>query len=79
MRYSVAFVVNPSGAAFPIPQPLAVFARTDASLPNYPAGFEVKIIGPSRNRQVLARLVVMAQYGRTYEAQQASVSTAARF
>lgn len=78
MRYSVAFT-KPTAPDFPIPQKLAVFARTDASLPGYPAGFEVKIIGPSRNRQVLARLVVMAQYGRTYEAQQASVSTAARF
>lgn len=78
MAYSVAFP-KPTGPAFPIPQKLAVFARTDASLPNYPAGFEVKIIGPTRNRQVLARLVVMAQYGRTYEAQQALVSTAARF
>lgn len=73
MAYSVGF------ATFPIPQKLAMFARTNTSLPNYPAGFEVKIIGPSRNRQVLARLVVMAQYGRVYEAQQATVSTAARF
>jgi prepilin-type N-terminal cleavage/methylation domain-containing protein len=78
MSYSVVFP-KPTGPAFPIPQPLSVFARPDASLPGYPAGFEVKIIGPSRNRQVLTRLVLMAQYGRKYEAQQASVSTAARF
>ena len=78
MSYSVGFP-KPTGPAFPIPQPLSVFARTDPSLPGYPAGFEVKIIGPSRNRQVLTRLVLMAQYGRKYEAQQASVSTAARF
>lgn len=76
MTYSVGF---PKSPAFPIPQPLSVFARTDASLPGYPAGFEVKIIGPSRNRQVLTRLVLMSHYGRNYEAQQASVSTAARF
>lgn len=78
IRYSVGFP-KPTGPAFPIPQPLSVFAHTDASLPGYPAGFEVKIIGPSRNRQVLTRLVLMANYGKTYEAQQASVSTAARF
>ncbi|HEU4886894.1 MAG TPA: prepilin-type N-terminal cleavage/methylation domain-containing protein [Thermoanaerobaculia bacterium] len=78
MAYSVGFPKTP-GPAFPIPQPLSVFARTDASLPGYPAGFEVKIIGPSRNRQVLTRLVLMSHYGRNYEAQQASVSTAARF
>lgn len=76
MAYSVGF---PKSPAFPIPQPLSVFAHTDAALPGYPAGFEVKIIGPSRNRQVLTRLVLMAHYGRSYEAQQASVSTAARF
>lgn len=78
MTYSVGFPKSTS-TAFPIPQPLSVFARPDASLPGYPAGFEVKIIGPSRNRQVLTRLVLMAQYGRKYEAQQASVTTAARF
>lgn len=78
MSYSVAFPTT-SGPAFPIPHPLSVFARADASLPNYPAGFEVKIIGPSRNRQVLTRLVLMAHYGRKYESQQASVTTAARF
>ena len=78
MSYSVGFP-KPSGPAFPIPQPLSLYARTDASLPGYPAGFEVKIIGPSRNRQVLTRLVLMSQYGGKYEAQQASVTTAARF
>lgn len=76
MAYSVGFPRTP---AFPIPQPLSVFGRPAASLPGYPAGFEVKIIGPSRNRQVLTRLVLMAHYGRNLEAQQASVSTAARF
>jgi prepilin-type N-terminal cleavage/methylation domain-containing protein len=78
MAYSVGFPKS-SSTSFPIPYPLGVFARTDASLPGYPAGFEVKIIGPARNRQVLTRLVLMANYGKKYEAQQASVSTAARF
>lgn len=76
--YSVAFPRS-SGPAFPIPQQLSVFGQSDGTLPGYPAGFEVKIIGPSRNRQVLTRLVLMAHYGRNYEAQQATVYTAARF
>ncbi|HYC58921.1 MAG TPA: prepilin-type N-terminal cleavage/methylation domain-containing protein [Thermoanaerobaculia bacterium] len=76
--YSVGFPRS-SGPAFPIPQPLSVFGQSDVSLPGYPAGFEVKIIGPSRNRQVLTRLVLMAHYARNYEAQQATVYTAARF
>jgi prepilin-type N-terminal cleavage/methylation domain-containing protein len=73
MAYSVAF------AAFPISQPLSVFAKPQASLPGYPSGFEVKIIGPAGNRQVLTRIVLMASYGKTFEAQQATVVTAARF
>lgn len=76
MRYSVGF---PNTPAFPIPQSLSVFGQQSASLPGFPAGLEVKIIGPSRNRQVLTRIVLMANYGKKFEAQQASVSTAARF
>ncbi|HYK00939.1 MAG TPA: prepilin-type N-terminal cleavage/methylation domain-containing protein [Thermoanaerobaculia bacterium] len=73
MAYSVAF------ATFPIPQPLSVFAKPQAALPGFPSGFEVKVIGPAGNRQVLTRIVLMANYGRTFEAQQATVVTAARF
>lgn len=78
MSYSVAFAA-PSGPAYPLRVPIAQFAQPIAALPNYPSGFEVKIIGPAGNRQVLTRIVLMAQYGKTYEAQQAAVSTAARF
>lgn len=73
MAYSVAF------AGFPIRQPLSVFAKPDATLPAFPSGFEVKIIGPAGNRQVLTRILLMANYGKTYESQQATVVTAARF
>jgi prepilin-type N-terminal cleavage/methylation domain-containing protein len=73
MAYSVGF------GSFPIRQPLSAFAKADAALPGFPSGFEVKIIGPAGNRQVLTRIVLMANYGRTFEAQQATVVTAARF
>jgi prepilin-type N-terminal cleavage/methylation domain-containing protein len=73
MAYSVGF------ATFPIPHALSLFAKPEASLPGFPSGFEVKIIGPAGNRQVLTRIVLMANYGKTFEAQQATVVTAARF
>lgn len=78
MGYSVAFAA-PTGKAYPLRVPMYLFAQPIAALPNYPSGFEVKIIGPAGNRQVLTRLVLMAQYGKTYESQTASVATAARF
>lgn len=73
MSYSAAF------GKYPIQKPLSVFAKPIVSTPGFPGGFEVKIIGPAGNRQVLTRIVLMSHYGKTYEAQQASMITAARF
>lgn len=74
MDYSVAF------GQFPILTPVRVFAQPDPSEPGFPSGFEVKIAGPARNRQVMTRLVLMSHYGvKRYESQQAFVVTAARF
>ena len=73
--YSIAF------GTFSLPQPVRVFARPDASKPGFPSGFEVKVAGPTRNRKVMTRVVLMSHYGakKSYEAQQAFVITAARF
>ncbi|MFP5246673.1 MAG: hypothetical protein ACLGH0_08255, partial [Thermoanaerobaculia bacterium] len=76
MAYSVAFQRTPP---FSLTQTIPLFARPNNSLPNYPSGFEVKIVGPAGNRQVFSRVMLMAHYGRTYETQQATVVTAARF
>lgn len=74
MDYSVAF------QNFPIPTKTRVFAQPDSSKPNFPSGFEVKIVGPARNRRVMTRLVVMSHYlARRYESQEGFVVTAARF
>lgn len=74
MYYSVAF------GQFPILTPVRLFARPDPSKSGFPSGFEVKIAGPARNRQVMTRLVLMSHYGvKRYESQQAFVVTAARF
>jgi prepilin-type N-terminal cleavage/methylation domain-containing protein len=74
MNYSVAF------GTYPIPTPVRVFAQGITARPGFPSGFEVKVAGPARNRQVMTRLVLMSHYGgRTYESQQAFVVTAARF
>ncbi|MEA2490152.1 MAG: hypothetical protein QOH21_1944 [Acidobacteriota bacterium] len=80
MDYSVAFVPDSPRAAFPLRMPINVYARTAAGLPRFPAGFEVKIAGPTGNRQVVARLLLMSRYSATtYEAQQGFVTTAVRF
>jgi prepilin-type N-terminal cleavage/methylation domain-containing protein len=73
--YSIAF------GTFSLPAPTRVFARPDNSKPGFPSGFEVKIAGPSRNRKVMTRVVLMSHYGasKSYEAQQGFVVTAARF
>jgi len=56
------------------------YAQPDANYPKFPAGFEVKIAGPSGHRKVAVRLVLMANYrASTYESQQGFVTTAARF
>lgn len=75
IHYSVAF------GSFALPVPMRVFAQADATNPGFPSGFEVKIAGPSRNRKVMTRVVLMSHYGakKTYEAQQGFVVTAARF
>lgn len=73
--YSMAF------GSFKLPTPMRVFAQADNTKPGFPSGFEVKIAGPSRNRKVMTRVVLMSHYGgrKNYESQQAFVVTAARF
>ena len=73
--YSIAF------GSFAVPTPVRVFARPDPAKPGFPSGFEVKIAGPTRNRKVMTRLVLMSHYGgrKHYESQQGFVITAARF
>jgi len=68
MEYSVAF------GPYRLPQPQAMFAR-----PASPGGFEVKIVGPAGNRQVLTRLLLMAHVRSAYESQQGFMTSAARF
>ncbi len=80
MTYSVAFAPSSPAQPYPLRIPIRMFAPTVTGRPSFPSGFEVKIAGPSGNRQVMTRLVLMSHYGtRTYEAQQAFVTTAARF
>lgn len=80
MPYSVAFAPPAPAPAYPIPTPMRVFAQPISNEPGFPSGFEVKIAGPARNRQVMTRLVLMSHHSvRRYESQQAFVVTAARF
>jgi hypothetical protein len=79
MAYSVAFTPPSPRTPFPLPQPMTRFSQPDASRPGFPAGFEAKIVGPSGNRQVMTRILLMAHIRGSYEAQQGFVTTAARF
>jgi hypothetical protein len=47
--------VAPNSPALRVP----AFAQLDATMPAFPSGFEVKVVGPSGGRQVLVRLTLL--------------------
>lgn len=78
--YSVGFIPTSPATPYPILSPVRVFAEADASKPAFPSGFEVKVVGPARNRRVMTRVVLMGNYlAKKYESQEGFVVTAARF
>jgi len=78
--YSVVFTPTAPIKPFNIAHKMFFYAQPDSTHPKFPAGFEVKIAGPSGHRKVAVRLVLMANYrAGTYESQQGFVTTAARF
>lgn len=61
MLFSVAF--RPSASTtFPIPTTVPRYAVFNSSTPEFPSGFEVKIVGAGGSRKVLLRLVLMANF-----------------
>src|SRR6202035_181654 len=72
---SVAF--RPTATTqFPLPAtiPVPKYAVYDSSIPAFPSGFEVKIVGAGAARKVLLRLVLMTNYrAGTYESQEGFV------
>jgi prepilin-type N-terminal cleavage/methylation domain-containing protein len=80
MDYSVAFTPDKPVKPFPLRLPIFTFAQADSTIPKFPAGFEVKIVGPAKARKVLTRMLLMSNYrAGTYEAQQGFVISSARF
>ena len=80
MDYSLAFVPASPATPYPLRMPIALYSRTDTTIPGFPAGFEVKITGPAGSRKVMTRVLLMARYGtNTYETQQGFVTTSASF
>lgn len=80
MDYSIAFIPAAPKKPFPLAKKVAVYAAPDAAYPTFPAGFEVKVAGPSGNRKVALRLLLMSLYhASTYESQQASLTASAKF
>jgi prepilin-type N-terminal cleavage/methylation domain-containing protein len=70
---SVAF--RPTATTqYPITTPVPKYAVYDSSIPAFPSGFEVKIVGAGAARKILLRLVLMANYrAGTYESQEGFV------
>jgi len=82
MNYSVAYDPPAALPRIPLPPfvPIRVYAQPDPAEPGFPSGFEVKVVGPARNRKVMTRVVLMSNYRvNSYESQQGFVVTAARF
>jgi prepilin-type N-terminal cleavage/methylation domain-containing protein len=64
MLYTVGF--RPSATAqLPIRDAIPKYAIFDTTMPEFPSGFEVKIVGSGAARKVLLRLVLVANYGVT--------------
>ena len=64
MLYTVGF--RPTATTkLPIRDALPKYAVFDSTMPEFPSGFEVKIVGSGAARKVLLRLVLVANYGVT--------------
>jgi prepilin-type N-terminal cleavage/methylation domain-containing protein len=73
MLYSVGFRPT-STTTFPIRDAVPKYAVYDTSIPAFPSGFEVKIVGSGAARKVLLRLVLMSNYkAGKYESQEGFV------
>jgi hypothetical protein len=80
MDYSVAFTPGSPLKPFPLRLPVFTYAQADTTIPQFPAGFEVKMVGPAKARKVMTRLLLMSNYhASTYEAQQGFVTSSGRF
>jgi hypothetical protein len=80
MDYSIAFNPDKPKKPFPLRVPIFSYAQADVAIPHFPAGFEVKIVGPAKARKVMMRMLLMSNYrASTYEAQQGFVTSAAKF
>jgi prepilin-type N-terminal cleavage/methylation domain-containing protein len=77
--YSVAF--EPANRpAFPLRFPIRSYSLADNTRPGFPSGFEVKVVGPTGNRKVMTRVMLMSNYAASkYGTQQGFVTTAGRF
>jgi hypothetical protein len=73
MLYSVAYRPT-STTTFPIQIAVPKYAVYDTTIPAFPSGFEVKIVGAGAARKVLLRLVLMSNYkAGKYESQEGFV------
>jgi hypothetical protein len=80
MMYTVA-MQRAGNAAWPETEhPVNRYAQYDATTPDFPSGFEVKVIGPAGLRQTIVRLAMLSHYNvRHYDSQEAIAITSSRY
>ncbi len=74
MDYSVGFRPT-STTTWPIRDAVPKYAVYNSSTPDYPAGLEFLIVGPSGSQRILTRLVLIASYGKNFDSREATVIT----
>lgn len=61
-----------------IPDIVPLFAQLDGSIPDFPAGFEVKLVGPTGSRAVWNRLVLCSEHLKEIDSQESVIITSTR-
>jgi hypothetical protein len=78
MAYTVGFRKS-DGSKFPVTEIIPKYAAFDGTKPEFPSGLEFLVVGPQGSRRILARLVLVAQYGANkWDSREVSVITSAR-
>lgn len=78
MAYTVGFRKS-DGTTFPVRDIVPKYAKYDNTKKEFPSGLEFLIVGPQGSRRILARLVMVAQYGANkWDSREVTVITSAR-
>ncbi|HKO57444.1 MAG TPA: prepilin-type N-terminal cleavage/methylation domain-containing protein [Thermoanaerobaculia bacterium] len=79
MAYTVGFRKPADGTNFPVRDTVPKYAKFDSTKKEFPSGLEFLIVGPQGSRRILARLVMVSQYGvNKWDSREMTVVTSAR-